>query len=50
MEQLVGEHERLGEQARDMQDLAERYRSEAEKAVTEATRARSEAGDLRRDL
>ena len=44
------EHEKLGEQARELQDLAESYKTASETAVADLGKARNELVELKREV
>jgi hypothetical protein len=46
----VTEHEKLGEQARELQELAESYKAASETAVGDLSKARNEMVELKREV
>ena len=44
------EHEKLGDQAREMQELAESYKSQMEAAHSDLGKARNELVELKREV
>ncbi len=50
MESLVGEHERLGEQARELQEIAEKYKKASEQAMSEVRSMRGDHSKLREQI
>jgi len=50
LEALVGEHERLGEQAREMQEMAEKYKEMGEQARQEVKALKLEGQKAREQM